>query len=765
MKSLLVEGNEQKKSWFEAVKLGLGRREILVTVLICVVIASSLIYSQYGRDVGGFGVRRGMVGIIKVEGSVVSSGTADWYSSIINNAMLNESIKAVVLVIDSPGGYADYIEQIYLDLLELKKKKPLVASVVSALSGGYYIAVAADSIYVHPTSFLGNIGVIGTGPPILIPSESVLETGAYKATGFSTLLFYQNLSHALDNFVSAVENGRVNASNPLRLSSTQLKRAMIYMGSEALSVGLADYSGSLQTAIQSVAREARLTEYDVAELRPRVLSTYASMLDSSNFTSAEPRNVTLEILDKLHPPPAMHYIYLPPKDLTQSPSSPELFSEAGGVFAGRSNVIVDIAHENQISWWTLDILIAELAKRNVGVSFFSQWEDIDSGFGNASVLIVASPTEVFTGQEGNRIEEFVLRGGMVVMLFDPAWEHIGSQGLSQGIIAPINSLSVRFGLSFAKGYLYNEEENFGLYRNIYVKDFKDSPLTQNLESLVLFTATHIHSMNRGVAWTSQDTYSSVAEKADKYAPIVWLKMKGNGTIIALGDLTFLREPFCYVEDNYRLIQNLASVIAGVEVPVEEDEDRVEEEVAKPDLPVGTEMNYTEWEDGEERLVRWFKVSETEVRIERPNRTSYYYFTEDGALRKWMSDGMDCVYEDPLPDPPYPLTKGKSWEYESDYNFTIDGEVNLGKLVAEEQVEGFEDVEAENGERYFCARVRFILQEELTMAGSNMTLVTTGRYWVSSDAGTVKQEETTQYYAEGLLYREVTRTLLLSNIKK
>jgi protease-4 len=764
MKSLSVEGNEEKRSWSETVKLGIGRREILVTVLVCVVIASSLIYSQYGRGVGGFGVRRGIVGIIKVEGSIVSSGTADWYSSIINNAILNDSIEAVVLVIDSPGGYADYIEQIYLDLLELKKKKPVVASVVSALSGGYYIAVAADSIYVHPTSFLGNIGVIGTGPPILIPSESVLETGAYKATGFSTLLFYQNLSHALDNFVSAVEKGRVNASNPLRLSSTQLKRAMIYMGSEALSVGLADYSGSLQTAIQSVAREARLTEYDVAELRPRVLSMYASMLDSSNFTSAEPRNVTLEILDNLHPPPAMHYIYLPPQGIIQTGSSPELFSEAAGVFTGSGNVVVDISHGNQVSWWVLDILIAELAKRNVGVSFFSDWDDVDSGFDKTSVLIVASPTEVYSGEESSRVEEFVEKGGLVLLLFDPAWEHIGSQGLSQGMITPINSLSVRFGLSFAKGYLYDEEEHFGIYRNIYVRSFIDTPLTQNVSSLVLFTATHIHSMNKRVAWTSRNTYSSVAERADRYDTIAGVK-KGNGTVFAFGDLTFLREPFCYVEDNYRLIMNLASLLAEVEVVVEDEEDHVEEEVAKPDLPIGTEKNYTEWEDGEERLVRWFKVSETEERIERPNRTSNYFFTEDGALRRWVSDGMDCVYEDPLPEAPYPLTKGEKWEYESDYNLTIEGILNPGRLVAEEEVVGFEDVEAENGERYFCARVSFTVEELLTMAGSNMTLVTTGRYWVSSDADLVKQEETTQYFVEGILASEVTRTLLLSNIQK
>ncbi|MCW4026812.1 MAG: S49 family peptidase, partial [Candidatus Bathyarchaeota archaeon] len=683
--------NGREKSWFETLSLGLGRREVLITILVCILVASGLIYTQYAR-IGNFGVRRGIIGVIKVEGSIIDPRTADYYCSIINNAMLNDSVKAVVLVIDSPGGYADYIEQIYLDLLELKKKKPLVASVITALSGGYYLAVAADSIYVHPSSFVGNIGVIGTGPSILIPSESVLETGAFKATGFSRLLFYQNLSHALENFVSAVEGGRVNASNPLRLSSTQLKRAMIYLGSEAVDVGLADNRGSLQTAVESVAEKAGLTGYDVAELRPRVLSTYSSSLVSSNYTSAESGNVTLEILDKFHPPPAMHYIYLPPNGLTRRGSSMELFSEAAGVFTGSGNVVVDISHGNQVSWWMLDILIAELAKRNVAVSFFSDWEDADSGFDKASVLIVASPTEVYSGEESNRVEEFVEKGGTVVLLFDPAWEHIGSQGLSQGIITPINSLSVRFGLSFAKGYLYDEEEHFGLYRNIYVRNFIDIPLTQNVSSLVLFTATHIHSMNKRVAWTSRNTYSSVAERADRYDAIAGVK-KGNGTVLAFGDLTFLREPFCYVEDNYRLIMNLASLLAEVEVPVEDEEDHVEEEVAKPDLPIGTEKNFTEWEDGEERLVRWFKVSGTEVRIERPNRTSNYYYTQDGALHRWVSDDMDCVYEYHLPEAPYPLTKGQKWEYESDYNLTIEGVLNPGRLVAEEEVVGFEDVEA------------------------------------------------------------------------
>ncbi|RLI06200.1 hypothetical protein DRO22_01720, partial [Candidatus Bathyarchaeota archaeon] len=90
-----------------------------------------------------------------------------------------------------------------------------------------------------------------------------------------------------------------------------------------------------------------------------------------------------------------------------------------------------------------------------------------------------------------------------------------------------------------------------------------------------------------------DTYSSVAEKADNYATIIWMS-RGNGTVAAFGDLTFLEEPYCYVEDNYKLIQNLVSVMAEVKVPVKERiKEEFEEEVAKPNLPAGTEKNYTE----------------------------------------------------------------------------------------------------------------------------------------------------------------------------
>ncbi len=331
-----------------------------------------------------------------------------------------------------------------------------------------------------------------------------------------------------------------------------------------MNVGLVDEAGSLQAAIGKAARLANLSTYNVIELTSHNSSSYASLQGYSNYTSISSGNLTLKILDGLHPPPAIHYIYLPPQVTSQSSSSP--ISSAASA-SSNGDVIVDLSHGNQVSWWDLDILIAELASRNLTVSFVTQPDELGAKSEYASCLIVACPTQVYMDEECSSISEFVDRGGLLLMFYDPAWEYIGQEGLIQGIIAPVNSLATRFGISFAKGYLYNEAEHYGIYRNIYIKNFEYNSLTRNLNSLVLFTAAGIHSTGKGVAWTSNDTCSSVAEKADNYATIV-LVNKGNGKVVAIGDLTFLNEPFCYVEDNYKLILNLVELIAKAKTQTE-----------------------------------------------------------------------------------------------------------------------------------------------------------------------------------------------------
>ena len=533
----------------------LGKRLVTTLIIISILLISGLGY-LYNTSIGV--TERRLVGIIRVEGPIISTSDADSITASINSAIFNSSVKAVVLRIDSPGGYADLVEQIYLDVLELRKQKPVVASVVQALSGGYYVAVAADYIYAHPSSMVGNIGVIGVGPQTLIPSEFTMETGPNKVTGFSKLLFPFNLSHCLDSFASAVEDGR---GNRLKLSPTELRRGSIYMGSEALSAGLADEIGSLQSALKRAAKEANITSYEVVYFSPiREVSTQTST--GSNQTGVEFKDITIGALNRINPPPAIYYLYMPSntlvqKAITQWSSKEGYGSSTTSWNASMGIVVVDLSHGNLVSSWELDIVAAELAKKNLVLSFVDAWKDVDSTLTNASALIVAVPTKSYTSDECDRIGKFVADGRIVLLFYDPAEEYQEIPVL----MGPMNSLANRFGLSFAKGYLYNEEDHYGLYRNIYVRKFANTSLTRKLNTIILFTATHIRSNGKEAGWTSNDTYSSTSERNGSYAPLA--VVEGNGTVAAFGDLTFLMEPYCYLEDNFQLILNTVSAIAEV----------------------------------------------------------------------------------------------------------------------------------------------------------------------------------------------------------
>jgi len=550
----------EERNAFSSNGTRIGKCGVVVIILICIILFAAMMH--YYPEIFKKSLKRqkrDVIGIIRIKGYILDHKTVNEYVTLINESLRNDSIRGVVLLIDSGGGYADYIEEIYADLLKFKDpniSKPLIASVIRALSGGYYIAVACDYIYVLNSSFVGSIGAIGSVPPVLIPSERVIESGPHKWTGESVLSGYFTLNRVVDSFVSAVEIGR---GSKLKISAAELRKASVYLGCEALKLGLADAIGGLQDAIDKAAKEANVTEYAIEELKiPR---KEESLQPSSEEGFMNQENITLETLIKLHPPPAFYYIYLPSYAISKSNVSEQIVPFGNiSLPSGRAEVLIDLSHGNMISWWVLDTLISELAERDVTVGFISQAETLEKRLGNASCLIVASPTKMYSDIECETIEAFVNKGGLLLLFFDPAWEYIGTSGLLQGVITPINSLSTRFGISFAKGYLYNDEEYFGIYRNVYIKRFRMNPITKNLNSIVFFTATHIRSRWKGIAWTSDDTHSSIAEKAGRYAVMAWVD-QGNGTVIAFGDLTFLQEPYCYVEDDYKIIENVASVIA------------------------------------------------------------------------------------------------------------------------------------------------------------------------------------------------------------
>ena len=739
-------------------RLNLTNRLIIVMALSCVIFGASIGYLYFKSQVppeteNGEGADGNLVGVIHIEGSITSSDGTGSVTEMINEAISNSSLKAVVLRIDSPGGYAQLVEQIYLDVLELRKEKPVVASVITALSGGYYVAVGAEYIYTHPSSMVGNVGVLGTGPQTLVPSELNLETGPYKVTGFSKLNFPFNLSEALESFAGAVGEGR---GDRLKISQMELRKGKIYMGTEAVDAGLADALGGFQMALDHAASLAGLEEYEVVDVEA---DGEADGLETHyNGTAVNWRDLTLATLNEMNPPPAVYYLYLPPMayEAPQILTTSTEDGEAETVFT-KGQVIVDLSHGNGVSSWVFHLLSAELAMRGVYLGYGDTWEEVEGALDASSCLIVAAPTQSYSLEEFRAIEDFVNQGRMLLMFYDPAAEF--SKATSP--LGPINSLANRWGLSFGKGYLYNMEENYGIYRNIYVREFGDNNLTGGLDSMVLFTSTYLHSTDSDSAWTTPDTYSSMAERAGVYAPISVIT-KGNGTVAAFGDLSFMLEPYSYVEDNHGLILNLAGGISSILIPVVEEPEEPEYNITEPDLPVGTIKLYYETVEGEEQSLWWLRTAEDESVIERPDRVTTFHYNEEGELLGWEYDNVSLTYHSPVPDWDYPLTEGKAWSLRVGYTLTIYDLEMIGILLEAGEVVGFETV-ATRHEEYLCAKIHIRDVDELDRLGENWTTVVDEYVWVSSEVGTVRSESSSYLYVDGTFIDDEQRILMLQDV--
>lgn len=522
-----------------------NRTQVTMAAIIIVMVAGIIgLYFWEPEEEITF-TRRGTIGVIEVYGVIDDTSDAYVLSSAVEEAIMDDSVKAVVVEIDSPGGSAYLIEQVYLDLLELKTKKPVVASISKALSGGYYIAVSAEHVFSLPSAMVGNVGVLGTGPGWIVPSETTLESGPHKITGFSPELFPFNLTTILNSFSQAVEDGR---GDVLTIPMSIVTRGSIWMGIDAQKNGLVDELGSLQSAIKYAADLAGIEDYEVESLVARVANSTGTIQFSYP---------SLNELNEKNPPPAIYYLYLPEAIYAQSDSTEQNETEPLNVSIVRGDVLVDTSHGNAISPWILDAFTRLLTEEGLFVGYASDWDMLEKALNDTRALIIACPSEYYTNEEFEAIERWVNHGGTLILLGDASAEFLSVSSL-QG---PLNSLSDHWGIHYGNGYLYNLEENYGYYRNILVDDIRTSFLSEGVDELVFFTAGPVYSKSRGYMSTPDNTYNSVTERADSYDTVAIYKV-GDSRVVAFGDMTWLMEPYVNSADNYQLLRNLVEAIAS-----------------------------------------------------------------------------------------------------------------------------------------------------------------------------------------------------------
>lgn len=188
--------------------------------------------------------------------------------SLIEAARQDSQVAGVVLEVMSPGGYATSSESVFHSLLRLRAEKPLVVVVDSlAASGGYYIAAAGNRIYAPASAYVGNVGTRGGRPNDPSIAADELSSGPYKLEGGSRFDQIRQLALTAESFLENVVNQRSHAQvNPLKITKEQLAEGRLYLGSEALALGLIDGEGARSEGIEAAAELAGLKDYALADL-------------------------------------------------------------------------------------------------------------------------------------------------------------------------------------------------------------------------------------------------------------------------------------------------------------------------------------------------------------------------------------------------------------------------------------------------------------------------------------------------------------------
>lgn len=245
------------------------------------------------------------VGIIRLSEDIFGRSTNEIVSQLAY-ARQDPAIKAVVLVINSPGGSASHSEELFLAVLSARQDMPVVASVeVVAASGAYYMAAAADEIYAKPTSFVGSVGVIASLPGDVFIEDNILTSGPYKGFGGTRDGTVRQVEQAKFAFLEAVRLGR---GDRLNMGLDVLSRAEIYSGVQSVSFGLIDGLLSTDEVIERAANLAGLSGYKVVELYPLALG------DGNSTVYYRPQAPDIEQLwaAPTNLPTGIHYRYIAP---------------------------------------------------------------------------------------------------------------------------------------------------------------------------------------------------------------------------------------------------------------------------------------------------------------------------------------------------------------------------------------------------------------------------------------------------------------------
>ncbi|MCI0774788.1 MAG: S49 family peptidase [Chloroflexi bacterium] len=235
------------------------------------------------------------IGIIDVPFTVITENSAFFISQMLDYAREREDIKAVVVLLNSPGGGVTPSEQLFLRTANLREEKPVVISANELLaSGGYMMSMGANLIYAKPSSIVGSIGVRTSFFPPPPPNETDIGTGPAKLTGGTERTLLGEIELLKEAFLRTVISQR---GDRLKMSPEEILQALTYPGFQAKQLGLIDEIGSDIDAIRAAARLAGIDNYELVDVNAEVIK-----LQVEEFRRIFGTDAVMSVGDNAEPP-------------------------------------------------------------------------------------------------------------------------------------------------------------------------------------------------------------------------------------------------------------------------------------------------------------------------------------------------------------------------------------------------------------------------------------------------------------------------------
>ncbi len=238
-----------------------GNRRKLALTLVLVFMAGWLSYAYY--------LYSNQIMIIPVTGEIVSFQPT---ALQLYQAKLDRNVKAVILDLNTPGGYADSAMEIASYVEDLSRVKPVIAVMEDmCASGGYYIASFADYIFTHSNTVTGSIGVIAMWVDMSKYNEkqginiTVWKTGTEKDLGADyrppTPKEYNDINATVHSIFKTLLTDIQRNRNLSEDALKTVKTGAAFSGSYAVQLGLADKIGNIVDAVEEAVQRAKTLKF------------------------------------------------------------------------------------------------------------------------------------------------------------------------------------------------------------------------------------------------------------------------------------------------------------------------------------------------------------------------------------------------------------------------------------------------------------------------------------------------------------------------